>query len=226
MFGEPVINLKNTKVGRFITFEGGEGGGKSTQTRLLQDTLTSIGVKSILTREPGGSVGAEEIRELIVSGSSDRWDPLTELCLLYAARRDHWLKLIKPNLEQGIWVISDRFADSSIVYQGYAGEIELDTVLNIHNVVLGDVWPDLTIVLDLPPEVGLERSNKRDTANNSKDTRFEKRELRFHKLLREGFQYLQNKSPDRICVIDGAKTIKEVELEVFSVIQKRFVGLK
>ena len=85
-------------MGRFITFEGGEGGGKSTQTRLLQDTLTSIGVKSILTREPGGSVGAEEIRELIVSGSSDRWDPLTELCLLYAARRDHWLKLIKPNI--------------------------------------------------------------------------------------------------------------------------------
>ena len=130
-----MINLKNTKVGRFITFEGGEGGGKSTQTRLLQDSLTSIGVESILTREPGGSVGAEEIRELIVSGSSDRWDSLTELCLLYAARRDHWLKLIKPNLEQGIWVISDRFADSSIVYQGYAGDIELDTVLNIHNVI-------------------------------------------------------------------------------------------
>ena len=121
-----MINLKNNKVGRFITFEGGEGGGKSTQARLLQYTLKSIGVKSILTREPGGSVGAEEIRELIVSGSSDRWDSLTELCLLYAARRDHWLKLIKPKLEQGIWVISDRFADSSIVYQGYAGDIELD----------------------------------------------------------------------------------------------------
>ena len=135
------------------------------------------------------------------------------------------VKINQTNLEQGIWVISDRFADSSIVYQGYAGEIELDTVLNIHNVVLGDVWPDLTIVLDLPPEVGLERSNKRDTANNSKDTRFEKRELQFHKLLREGFQYLQSKSPDRICVVDGTKTIEEVELEVFSIIKKRFVGL-
>ena len=146
-----MINLKNAKVGRFITFEGGEGGGKSTQTRLLQDALASIGIESILTREPGGSVGAEEIRELIVTGSSDRWDPLTELCLLYAARRDHWLKVIKPKLEQGIWVISDRFADSSIVYQGYAGDIDIDTVLNIHNVVLGEVWPDLTIVLDLPP---------------------------------------------------------------------------
>ena len=225
MFGELVINLKNAKVGRFITFEGGEGGGKSTQTRLLQDALASNGIESILTREPGGSAGAEEIRELIVTGSPDRWDPLTELCLLYAARRDHWLKVIKPKLEQGIWVISDRFADSSIVYQGYAGDIDIDTVLNIHNVVLGEVWPDLTIVLDLPPELGLERSYKRDTANNSKDTRFEKRELHFHNLLREGFQYLHSKSPDRICVIDGTKNIKEVEMEVFSIIKKRFVEL-
>ena len=225
MFGELVINFKNAKVGRFITFEGGEGGGKSTQTRLLQDALASNGIESILTREPGGSAGAEEIRELIVTGSPDRWDPLTELCLLYAARRDHWLKVIKPKLEQGIWVISDRFADSSIVYQGYAGDIDIDTVLNIHNVVLGEVWPDLTIVLDLPPELGLERSYKRDTANNSKDTRFEKRELHFHNLLREGFQYLHSKSPDRICVIDGSKTIKEVEIEVFSIIKNRFVEL-
>ena len=225
MFGELVINFKNAKVGRFITFEGGEGGGKSTQTRLLQDALASNGIESILTREPGGSAGAEEIRELIVTGSPDRWDPLTELCLLYAARRDHWLKVIKPKLEHGIWVISDRFADSSIVYQGYAGDIDIDTVLNIHNVVLGEVWPDLTIVLDLPPELGLERSYKRDTANNSKDTRFEKRELHFHNLLREGFQYLHSKSPDRICVIDGTKTIKEVEIEVFSIIKNRFVEL-
>ena len=220
-----MINLKNAKVGRFITFEGGEGGGKSTQTRLLQDALASNGIESFLTREPGGSAGAEEIRELIVTGSPDRWDPLTELCLLYAARRDHWLKVIKPKLEHGIWVISDRFADSSIVYQGYAGDIDIDTVLNIHNLVLGEVWPDLTIVLDLPPELGLERSYKRDTANNSKDTRFEKRELHFHNLLREGFQYLHSKSPDRICVIDGTKTIKEVEIEVFSIIQKRFFEL-
>ena len=220
-----MINFKNAKVGRFITFEGGEGGGKSTQTRLLQDALASNGIESILTREPGGSAGAEEIRELIVTGSPDRWDPLTELCLLYAARRDHWLKVIKPKLEQGIWVISDRFADSSIVYQGYAGDIDIDTVLNIHNVVLGEVWPDLTIVLDLPPELGLERSYKRDTANNSKDTRFEKRELHFHNLLREGFQFLHSKSPDRICVIDGTKTIKEVEIEVFSIIKNRFVEL-
>ena len=212
-------------MGRFITFEGGEGGGKSTQTRLLQDALASNGIESILTREPGGSAGAEEIRELIVTGSPDRWDPLTELCLLYAARRDHWLKVIKPKLEQGIWVISDRFADSSIVYQGYAGDIDIDTILNIHNVVLGEVWPDLTIVLDLPPELGLERSYKRDTANNSKDTRFEKRELHFHNLLREGFQFLHSKSPDRICVIDGTKTIKEVEIEVFSIIKNRFVEL-
>ena len=225
MFGELVINFKNAKVGRFITFEGGEGGGKSTQTRLLQDALASNGIESILTREPGGSAGAEEIRELIVTGSADRWDPLTELCLLYAARRDHWLKVIKPKLEQGIWVISDRFADSSIVYQGYAGDIDIDTILNIHNVVLGEVWPDLTIVLDLPPELGLERSYKRDTANNSKDTRFEKRELHFHNLLREGFQFLHSKSPDRICVIDGTKTIKEVEIEVFSIIKNRFVEL-
>lgn len=225
MFGELVINFKNAKVGRFITFEGGEGGGKSTQTRLLQDALASNGIESILTREPGGSAGAEEIRELIVTGSPDRWDPLTELCLLYAARRDHWLKVIKPKLEHGIWVISDRFADSSIVYQGYAGDIDIDTVLNIHNVVLGEVWPDLTIVLDLPPELGLERSYKRDTANNSKDTRFEKRELHFHNLLREGFQFLHSKSPDRICVIDGTKTIKEVEIEVFSIIKNRFVEL-
>ena len=223
MFGEPVINSKNTQVGRFITFEGGEGGGKSTQTRLLQDTFKSIGVKSILTREPGGSVGAEEIRELIVSGSSDRWDSLTELCLLYAARRDHWLKVIKPQLEQGVWVISDRFADSSIVYQGYAGDIEIDTVLNIHSLVLGEVWPDLTIVLDLPPELGLKRSYKRDTVNNSKDRRFEQRELQFHNFLREGFQYLHSKSPDRVCIIDGTKPIKEVEVEVFSIIKKRFV---
>ncbi|RME64180.1 MAG: dTMP kinase, partial [Alphaproteobacteria bacterium] len=149
--------------GRLITLEGGEGAGKSTQIRYLQDFLsTKYGLEIVVTREPGGTPGAEAIRELLVHGDARRWDGVAELLLHYAARRDHVERLIKPALARGAWVLSDRFADSSMAYQGIVQGVGLDRVFELHQLVLGNFWPDLTFVLDLPVSVGLQRASARD----------------------------------------------------------------
>ena len=144
--------------GRFITFEGGEGTGKSTQARLLAERLTGAGREVVLTREPGGSAGAEAIRALLVTGSVDRWSATTETLLMHAARRDHIERLIGPALERGAWVVCDRFADSTRAYQGAAGGAPAELIAALEREVLGDVTPDLTLVLDLPPADGLARA--------------------------------------------------------------------
>ncbi|MEC8116620.1 MAG: dTMP kinase, partial [Pseudomonadota bacterium] len=171
--------------GRFITLEGGEGAGKSTQVAALAEALRARGHEVVTTREPGGSDGAEEIRRLLVTGPTDRWDPLSEVLLLYAARRDHWRHLIAPALARGAWVISDRFADSTMAYQGYGLGLAREIIRRIHRVTLEGVAPDLTLVLDLPVLTGIERSLRRleQTAGIAED-RYEQMDIDFHERMR------------------------------------------
>jgi len=168
--------------GRFITLEGGEGAGKTVQAARLRDTLEARGVGTVLTREPGGSPGAEEIRRLLVSGPVERWEPLAEAMLHAAARRDHVLHTIEPALERGDWVISDRFVDSMIVYQGYGQGADIDVLERINDLSLGGFEPDLTVVLDIPVAEGLQRAGARAGSN-----RYERMGTDFHETVRRGF---------------------------------------
>lgn len=186
--------------GRFITLEGGEGSGKSTQVAALASALRAEGHEVVETREPGGSPGAEAIRELLIHGASDRWDAMTETLLHYAARRDHLRRVVWPALENGAWVISDRFADSTLAYQGYGQGLDLAAIADIHEVSLGSFRPDLTFILDLPAEAGLQRA----AARKGGGERYEGMGLAFHRRLREGFLEIAKAEPARCVVIDAA----------------------
>ena len=197
------------KKGYFITLEGGEGTGKSTQCRLLADYLTQMGHKVLLTREPGGSIGAEEIRNLLVTGDKSRWDSVTETLLFMAARRNHLVKRIWPALEEGQIVICDRFLDSTLAYQGYGygkNQQTLDMIQTIYRLIAGDFYPDLTIVLDIDPKLGLQRSCAR-AGNN--EQRFESMDLSFHNNLRQGFLDLA-RSNNRYAVVDASAGIEKL----------------
>jgi dTMP kinase len=206
------------KLGRFITLEGGEGTGKSTQARRLAATLKGRGISCIVTREPGGSPGAEEIRSLLVKGEPGRWDPLPETLLLYAARADHVEKTIKPALAKGEWVICDRFSDSSYAYQGAGRGLDRETVRRIEAIAIGDFKPDFTLILDLPPELGLERTTRR----GSGDTRFEQFDLQFHVRLRKAFHDIARRAGDRCVIIDASGSEDDVAAAVLTAISKRF----
>ena len=169
--------------GRFITFEGGEGAGKSTQIRRLADGLSALGIACVTTREPGGSPGAEEIRALLVNGEPGRWNPVTETLLVYAARADHVARTIGPTLVAGKWVLCDRFTDSTYAYQGAGRGLARETIRRIDAVVLDDFKPDFTLVLDLPVETGLARANRRGAS----ESRFEQFDTAFHERLRQAF---------------------------------------
>ncbi|MEQ8334054.1 dTMP kinase [Nisaea sp.] len=190
--------------GRFITFEGGEGAGKSTQIRMLAAALEAAGQSVCLTREPGGSPGAEQIRALLVTGDTERWDAMTELLLHYAARRDHVRRLIEPELEKGTWVLCDRFADSSMAYQGYGHGLDRDKIADLHKIVLGTLSPDLTIILDLDPKTGLARTRATDEARRRGDEdRYERMELAFHQRMRDGFRDIAAAAPERVVLVDA-----------------------
>jgi len=204
--------------GRFITFEGGEGTGKSTQARLLAATLDDWGHDALLTREPGGTPGAEAIRELVVQGAVDRWDPLTEVLLLSAARRDHVERLIRPALADGVWVVCDRFVDSTRAYQGYGEGISLDVIDRLIGLAVGDLVPDLTFVQDLPVEAGLGRAAGRD---GDAAGRFEKFDRDFHRRLRDGFLDIAAREPARCAVIDAAAEPEETHAAVLAVLRDR-----
>jgi dTMP kinase len=204
--------------GRFITFEGGEGGGKSTQVRLLSDSLRNAGIEVVRTREPGGSPGAEEIRKLLVDGAPGRWDALTEALLVNAARRDHLVKTVWPALESGSWVISDRFADSTLAYQGYAGGVERRQLGLLHRFIADDFVPDLTLILDLPTEIGLARAKQRGGAGGD---RFERMGRDFHDKLRAGFLAIAKREPRRCAVIDATLGIEAVQQAVRQAVQER-----
>lgn len=192
--------------GVFITLEGGEGAGKSTQTRLLAEHLENLGHEVVRTREVGGSPSAEEIRDLWLSKGDEHWDPLTELLLISAARREHLVRAIWPALERGAWVVSDRFADSSRAYQGVGLNMGLDVVDDLTRRVAGDFEPDLTLLLDLPVETGLARM----AARRGLDDRYQQKSAAFHQTLRDAYLRLAAEHPERITVVDASKDADEV----------------
>lgn len=194
------------KSGKFITFEGGEGAGKTTQAKRLCEALEAQGIETLLTREPGGTFGAEAIRDLVLSGIDDRWSGITELLLMYAARVDHVEKLIKPSLERGVWVISDRFSDSTVAYQGYARGVDLGSIKSVHDAVLGDFSPDLTFLFDIDPVLALKRVETR----GEELSRFDKEKLDFHKTIRAAFQSIAEGAPERFVTLDAASSRDEI----------------
>ncbi|MEX0695826.1 MAG: dTMP kinase [Rhodospirillales bacterium] len=200
--------------GKFITFEGGEGGGKSTQVTMLATALRQTGLKVVTTREPGGAPAAEDIRTLLVSGAVKRWSPMAEVLLNYAAREMHVSETVNPALERGDWVISDRFSDSTLAYQGYGGGVAAERIRAVHAATLGDFMPDLTLILDLPTEEGLARAGKRLIEHRSAEDRFERMERDFHKRLREGFLEIARAEPRRCRVIDAAADIEAVGADI------------
>ena len=195
------------KKGRFITFEGGEGVGKSTQVKILADKLSAAGIDVILTREPGGSLGAEEIRDLLVKGSTDKFSPMTEALLYNAARAEHLTKTVKPAINVGKWVLSDRYADSTIAYQGHGQGVDMKTLLSIHSFATGNFWPDLTIILDGNE---LERAAAREDEKFDKEDRYERMGKSFHDKLRESFLKIANNNPERCKVVSAAGTVEDV----------------
>ncbi|OHC75119.1 MAG: dTMP kinase [Rhodospirillales bacterium RIFCSPLOWO2_12_FULL_58_28] len=201
--------------GRFITFEGADGSGKSTQAALLADGLRKSGIDAVLTREPGGAPGAEEIRTLLVEGGIERWSAMAEVLLHYAARVEHMAHTIRPALEQGKWVVSDRFADSTMAYQGYGHQLGRQAVERVHRAVIGDFAPDLTLVLDAPVEAGLKRAASRSGIED----RYERMDRDFHVRLAEGFLDIARREPDRCVIVDGTGTIEEIQQSI-----RRLVG--
>jgi dTMP kinase len=185
--------------GRFITFEGGEGSGKSTQVARLVARLEAMGLDVTRTREPGGSPGAEAIRALVLNGEAERWSPRTEALMMFAARSDHLERTIRPALQAGRWVVCDRFADSSRVYQGVAGGVDPDFIEALDAQVVGSDQPDLALIFDLPVETGLARAMGRGQG----ETRFESKGLAFHGRLRDGFRAVAEAHPGRCRIIDA-----------------------
>ena len=205
--------------GKFITFEGGEGAGKSTQLKRLAARLQAAGREVVATREPGGSPGAESIRELVLKGAADRWSPMTETLLMYAARRDHIERVIGPALERGAWVVCDRFADSTRAYQGGAGGVDEALISALEAHILKDARPDLTLIFDLPTEEGLRRAEVRAGS----EMRFESKGLAFHQRLREAFLAIAAAEPGRCAVVDAKGSIEEVEAGVWGAVKQRLI---
>ena len=203
--------------GRFITLEGGEGAGKSTQIAKLKAWLESRGREVLATREPGGSPGAEAIRKLLVEGAADRWDGTTEALLHFAARRDHLRATVWPALKNGIWVLSDRFADSTRAYQGYGHGLDLAMLERLYELAVGSFRPDLTLVLDVPVEAGLARAAERRGA----ETRYESLPRDFHQRVREGFLEIAKRDAKRCAVIDAAKDIDNIAQAITRVVTDR-----
>lgn len=206
--------------GIFISLEGGEGAGKSTQLKLLEESLTTHGIDIVRTREPGGVPSAETIRNLLVNGETDKWRPLTETLLHFAARHEHISRLIQPALEKGQWVLCDRFADSTTAYQGYAQNIDLKTISTLYDLAVGKIEPNLTIILDLPVEVGLERAEDRGVGG----TRYERMGLEFHQRLRDGFLQIAKNNPHRCSIVDATQTIEEISKNIMALVETRFLS--
>jgi dTMP kinase len=205
--------------GKFITFEGGEGTGKSTQARRVAERLKSLGLAVTLTREPGGSPGAEVIRHVLLSGAAKPLGAEAEAMLFAAAREDHLAHTIRPALEQGRWVICDRFADSTRVYQGVLGRVDPRLIRRLEKITVGDTRPDLTIILDMPAEIGLARAQARRGASAS--DRFESENLAFHERLRDAYRQLSITEPDRCVLIDAGEAEDVVAGRVWASVARR-----
>jgi len=207
--------------GKFITLEGGEGAGKTTQAEKLKAALSGVGIETVLTREPGGTFGAEAIRKLVLDGTKERWSGMTELLLMYAARVDHVEKFIRPALERGAWVISDRFADSSIAYQGYARGIGIDRVEKVHEAVMNGFEPDLTILFDIDPVIAMKRVSTRGEALS----RFDAESMDFHKELRQAFLKISEQNKERIFTLDAGNPQDAVHTAVLFAVTQKFPEL-
>lgn len=205
--------------GRFITLEGGEGAGKSTQVKRLARALTAAGIPHLTTREPGGSAGGEAIRQLVVTGAVDQWHPTTEALLFMAARFDHLETTIKPALARGEWVICDRFYDSTYVYQGMAKNVGTAWLEQLYTHLFGNLAPDVTLLLDVPPAMGLARTEAR---GNVAESRFERMTLEFHETLRSGFLELARTHPTRIHTVDAARDAEAVHHAILAAVNTRF----
>jgi dTMP kinase len=205
--------------GRFITFEGGEGTGKSTQATFLADHLKTYGLGVVVTREPGGSPGAEAIRHVLLSGAAQPLGTHAEAILFAAARDDHVRQLIRPALEAGRWVICDRFADSTRVYQGALGHVDPRVIRGLERVAVGHTRPDITFVLDVPAEVGLARAAQR--RGRGAADRFEAETVEFHERLREAYRELVEREPDRCVLIDAQADSGTVADAIWAVVSRR-----
>ena len=204
--------------GRFITFEGGEGAGKSTQVRRLSERLNALGIDVVATREPGGSPGAEIVRHLLLSGAAKPLGPLAEAALFAAARADHLDVTIRPAVDRGSWVISDRFSDSTRVYQGALGNVDPKLIAALETVTVGETKPDLTVVLDVPADEGLARATARSGAAAD---RFESESLNFHRHLRDAFRDLALREPERCVLIDGRQDADTVAEAIWHAVASR-----
>lgn len=192
----------------FITFEGGEGSGKSTQLIRLYNFLKNKNVDVVKTREPGGTPAAEEIRNLLVQGEPNKWDSKTEALLMFAARTEHWQRFIQPALEAGQWVLCDRFIDSSLAYQGYGRKINLSSLKDLYRFGVGDKVPDITFLLDIDPVIGIQRTKKRQSIS---DERFEKESLSFHNDVRNGYLSLAKENTSRYVILDATQSLDKLE---------------
>ncbi len=219
------MTLKPSNKGRFVTFEGGEGVGKSTQIRRLAASLAAAGVDVLVTREPGAAPGllaqANAIRQLLVEGEPGTWQPESEALLNYAQRLEHVRRAIAPALAAGRWVLCDRFADSTMAYQGYGHRLGPEFVRKLHRLVLGNLQPDLTLMFDLPVEFGLKRALARAGA----ETRYERMDIAFHKRLRQGFRAIARAAPKRCALVDASGSENQVAARIAMLVGKRF-GVK
>ncbi len=211
--------------GLFISFEGGEGSGKTTQINRLAEKLTQKKHKVVTTREPGGTPEGEKIRELLVQRDGGDWSPMAECLLLYAARVMHIENTIKPALEKNKIVISDRFFDSTFAYQGYGRGLPIEKVIQLNNLTIGDFKPDITFILDIEAEKGLERSTRRLATESlhlkQTEDRFENLDLAFHKKLRQGFLDIAKKDPARCHIIDATKDIDAISKDIEAIVSKK-----
>lgn len=201
---------------KFITFEGGEGSGKSTQIKLLAKKIAETS-NVCVTREPGGTTSAEEIRKLLVRGKADKWSSVSELLLLFAARKDHIDKLILPALSSNKWVLCDRFVDSTYVYQGMCGKTSLDVIKKIEKIVIGQFKPELTFLINIDPKVGIQRSKR----PGNKDLRYENMDIKFHNKIYKSYLKLASLNKRRIFMIDGSKTISDIENEIWNKVKNK-----
>ena len=214
-----LISQSTKSKGLFITFEGGEGVGKTTQINLLKSYLLNINYKVVCSREPGGTIEGEQVRKLLVSGSSKTWDPMSEALMFNASRRQHINKIILPSLDKGNIVLCDRFIDSTIVYQGYAGSIEQSILKDLHKKFCYNLYPDLTFFLNLDASLGLKRTRKR--SDYKEENRFENFGLDYHNKISKGFNNLANNNKERIITIDASQSIEQISKNIIN-----FINLK
>lgn len=209
--------------GKFITFEGGDGSGKSTQIKLLSEYLKVKGEDVEATKEPGGTEVGQEIRKLLVCGDKDKFDAVAEALLYFADRHVHMTQKVWPALNEGKIVLSDRFADSTVAYQyyGYNKRVSKDVLDNLYDIAVGNFRPDLTIILDIDPKKGLERSFNKAKSAEVKELRFEGREIEFHENLRNGFLEIAKQEPERCVVLNADKSVEELHKDIVKVVESR-----